>query len=201
MKPQLPLEIRWHGRGGQGVVTASRILATAGLKAGHYMQSLPDFGAERSGAPIAAHTRIGESPPVERGPIDFPDVVIILDASLIGQVDVTAGLKEPGAVVLNIRDNALLPDMPLKSGDELWRVDASEIGMRLLGRNLPNTPVLGAFAKAVPALPLETIAEALKELMSETFSEKIIAANLQALREGFESAMPAPSPTKERAHA
>ena len=197
MEPKLPLEIRWHGRGGQGVVTASRILATAGLKAGHYLQSLPDFGAERSGAPIAAHTRIDEMPPVERGPIEFPDVVIVLDASLIGQVDVTAGLKEPGAVVMNIRGDDEPPELPLKPLHELWRIDGSEIGRRLLGRNLPNTPILGAFAKAVPALPLETIAEALEELMSETFNEKVIKANLEALREGFDSA----APVKEVAHA
>lgn len=185
MQPQLPLSIRWHGRGGQGVVTASRILAAAALKAGHYMQSLPDFGAERSGAPIAAHTRIDISPPAERGPIEEPEAVIVLDSSLAGQVDVTAGLKDPGALILNISSAQRTQKFSLTGSQELWSVDGSEIGSRLLGRNLPNTPVLGAFARAVPVLPLETIAEALQELMSETFDERIVAANLAALREGF----------------
>jgi pyruvate ferredoxin oxidoreductase gamma subunit len=189
MEFQLPLSVRWHGRGGQGVVTASRILATAALKAGHYMQSLPDFGAERSGAPVAAHTRIDTAPPAERGPIEAPDVVVILDASLAGQVDVTAGLKSHSAVIVNVREDNIgkLGQLPLKPGQALWTVDGSGIGTRLLGRNLPNTPVLGALARVVPVLPLDTIAVAMRELMSETFSEKVINANLQALHEGYEA--------------
>lgn len=186
MNAQLPIAIRWHGRGGQGVITASRILATAGLKAGYYMQSLPDFGAERSGAPIAAHTRIDVNPPAERGPIEEPDAVIVLDASLIGQVDVTAGLAPDGAVVINLPDGSG-PDLDLKEGQELWRIDGSGIGNRLLGRNLPNTPILGAFAKAVAVLPLETVASALTELMSETFTPHIVSANTEALHEGYSS--------------
>lgn len=189
MRPRLPLEVRWHGRGGQGVVTASLILVTAALKAGHHIQSLPDFGAERSGAPIAAHARISEEPPADRGPIESPDVVVVLDSSLIGQVPLTAGLRTYGAVILNSRgyDPGLSDGLQLKSGQEVWALDASEIGNRLLGRNLPNTPVLGAFARAVELLPLNAISSALRELMSETFSEQIILANLTALQEGFDS--------------
>ena len=196
---QPPLAIRWHGRGGQGVVTASRILATAALNGGYYMQSLPDFGAERSGAPIAAHTRIDTEPPAERGPIEQPDVVIILDRSLIGQVDVTAGLKDRGAVLLNARndDAGAQGQLPLKPGQVLWTLDGSSIGTRLLGRNLPNIPVLGALVKAVPVLPLDAVAAAMKQVMSETFSEKVIEANLRALHEGFGAARC----TKELANA
>lgn len=169
------------------MVTASRILATAGLNAGHYLQSLPDFGAERSGAPIAAHTRLDTSPPVERGPIDEPDVIIVLDPSLVGQVDVERGLAKNGALILNMRTDGLklAKELDLGQGQELWTLDATEIGNRLLKRNLPNTPVLGAFAKVVPVLALEAIEEALSELMSETFPERIIKANLEALREGY----------------
>ena len=187
MQTHLPLAIRWHGRGGQGVVTASRILATAGLNAGHCLQSLPDFGAERSGAPISAHTRLDTNPPVERGPIEEPDVVIVLDPSLIGQVDVASGLKAGGALILNTRTDGsrLAKDLAVGPGRELWTLDATEIGNRLLKRNLPNTPVLGAFAKVVPVLTLTAIEEALSELMSEVFPERIIKANLDALREGF----------------
>jgi pyruvate ferredoxin oxidoreductase gamma subunit len=189
MDIQLPLSVRWHGRGGQGVVTASRILATAAMQAGYYMQSLPDFGAERSGAPVAAHTRIDAAPPAERGPIEHPDAVVILDPSLIGQVDVTAGLKSPGMAIVNVREEntGTLKQLLLAQGQALWAVDGSGIGTRLLGRNLPNTPVLGALVKALPVLPLEAIGTAMRELMGETFSEKVIDANLQALREGYET--------------
>lgn len=190
MQKMLPVAVRWHGRGGQGVVTASRILASAALKGGYYMQSLPDFGAERSGAPIAAYTRISETPPVDRGPVDEPGVVIVLDSSLIGQVDMLGGLIPDGTVILNTPDpnSAALARLGPEPQQELWTLNASRIAMDLLRRNLPNTPVLGAFAHAVPVLDLDTISLALKELMSEKFSESIIEANLKALRLGYDQA-------------
>ncbi len=190
-QPELPLEIRWHGRGGQGVVTASRILATAALNGGYYLQSLPDFGAERSGAPISAYTRISETPPVDRGPITEPDAVILLDASLIGQVNILGGLVSDGTVVINVTDanTGALEKLQARPEQQLWTVDGSAIGAELLGRNLPNTPVLGAFARAVPVLGLEAISEALKQLMSETFSAAIIESNLKALRRGYDEAV------------
>lgn len=188
MKSNPPLEIRWHGRGGQGVVTASRILATAALNGGYHLQSLPDFGAERSGAPISAYTRISETPPVDRGPITEPDVVILLDASLIGQVDILSGLAADGGTVVNLPDKNVdaLKQLQLDSKQELWTVDGTAISQELLKRNLPNTPVLGAFARAVPVLELETVATALEQLMSETFNASIIEANLVALRRGYD---------------
>lgn len=190
MRKKAPIAIRWHGRGGQGVVTASRILATAALNGGYYLQSLPDFGAERSGAPISAHTRISETPPVDRGPIGEPDVVIVLDASLIGQVDVLFGLESEGVVVANVpgQGPALAEQLALTPKQELWTLDGSRIAMELIGRNLPNTPVLGAFARAVPILDLDTVSQALEQLMSETFSDSIIQSNLIALRTGYDLA-------------
>lgn len=199
MQKQLPMAIRWHGRGGQGVVTASRILATAALKGGYHLQSLPDFGAERSGAPISAHTRISETPPVDRGPIGEPDVVIVLDTSLIGQIDMLAGLAPEGVVIVNTpgAETDAVKRLEIGAQQELWTVDGSGIGMEFIGRNLPNTPVLGAFARAVPVLELETVSLALEELMSETFSEKIVRANLDAVRAGFDRAVR----TEVKAHA
>ncbi len=190
MQQMLPLAVRWHGRGGQGVVTASRILASAALRGGYYMQSLPDFGAERSGAPIAAYTRVSETPPVDRGPVDEPDVVIVLDSSLIGQVDMLGGLIPDGTVILNTPnpDAAAIGRLEPGAQQKLWTLNASQIAMDLLRRNLPNTPVLGAFANAVPVLDLDTISLALKEIMSEKFSESIIEANLKALRLGYDQA-------------
>jgi pyruvate ferredoxin oxidoreductase gamma subunit len=190
MQKKLPLAIRWHGRGGQGVVTASRILATTALKGGYYLQSLPDFGAERSGAPIAAYTRISETPPIDRGPVDEPDVVIVLDSSLIGQIDVMAGLISAGTVIVNTPDpnSSAIRQLGIGADQELWTLDASKIAMDLLRRNLPNTPILGAFAHAIPVLDLDTVSGALEELMSETFADPIVQANLTALALGYEQA-------------
>ncbi|MDP6667686.1 MAG: 2-oxoacid:acceptor oxidoreductase family protein [Dehalococcoidia bacterium] len=190
MEKKLPLAIRWHGRGGQGVVTASRILASTALKGGYYLQSLPDFGAERSGAPIAAYTRISETPPVDRGPVDEPDVIIVLDSSLIGQVDMLDGLAPDGIVILNTPDPspAAIAQLDLGPQQEIWALNASQIAMDLLRRNLPNTPVLGAFARAIPVLDMDTISLALEELLSERFNETIIKANLEALRLGHDQA-------------
>jgi pyruvate ferredoxin oxidoreductase gamma subunit len=188
---QLPLEVRWHGRGGQGVVTASRILASAALKGGYYLQSLPDFGAERSGAPIAAYTRISETPPIDRGPVYEPDTVIVLDSSLIGQIDVQEGLTPNGTLIVNTANpkSNSIKRLRLEPGQELWTVDASEIAMSLLRRNLPNTPILGAFVKSVPVMDFDTMSRALEELMSETFPRPIVEANLKALQLGHDHAL------------
>tara|TARA_B100000959_G_C14996519_1_gene630484 strand:- start:8681 stop:9280 length:600 start_codon:yes stop_codon:yes gene_type:complete len=188
---QLPIEVRWHGRGGQGVVTASRILASAALKGGYYLQSLPDFGAERSGAPIAAYTRISETPPIDRGPVYEPDAVIVLDASLIGQVDVETGLTPVGTIIVNTDDpNApALRRLKLTVGQQLWTVDASQIAVSLIKRNVPNTPILGVFARSVPVLDIDTMSHALEELMSETFPPPIVKANLKALQLGHDNAV------------
>ncbi len=190
MDKRLPIEVRWHGRGGQGVVTASRILASAALKGGYYLQSLPDFGAERSGAPIAAYTRISETPPIDRGPVYEPDAVIVLDASLIGQVDVEAGLVPDGAMIVNTADpkSASLRRLKLLPEQQLWTVDASQIAVALIKRNIPNTPILGAFARSVPVLDIDTMSHALEELMSETFPPHIVEANLEALQLGHDRA-------------
>jgi pyruvate ferredoxin oxidoreductase gamma subunit len=190
MQKQLPIEVRWHGRGGQGVVTASRILATAALKGGYYLQSLPDFGAERSGAPIAAYTRISETPPIDRGPVYEPDAVIILDASLIGQVNVEAGLVDGGVMIVNTAnpESPALKRLKLKPGQELWTINASKIAIELIKRNVPNTPILGVFARSVPVLDIDTMSHALDELMSETFPRAIVEANLKALQLGHDQA-------------
>lgn len=188
MESKLPLDIRWHGRGGQGVVTASRILATTALKGGYYLQSLPEFGAERSGAPISAYTRICATPVVDRGPVDAPDAVIVLDSSLLGQIDVLAGLKPTGAIIVNAPSatSSSLKKLELGPKQELWTINASDIAMEKLRRNIPNTPILGAFAKAVPVLDMATMSHALEELLSETFPEPIVKANLEALSLGNE---------------
>ncbi len=185
----LPAEVRWHGRGGQGVVTASRLLATAALEGGYYPQSLPDFGAERSGAPVGAYTRIDDRPPTMRGPVDNPGLVLVLDPSLIGNVDVLEGMAPGSAVVVNsIRSPEEERERLIRDDIVICTVDATAIALELIGRPLPNTPMLGALLQVFPMVPLDTMVEAVRKQLSEIFPERVVSGNTAALNRGFESA-------------
>jgi pyruvate ferredoxin oxidoreductase gamma subunit len=185
----LPAEVRWHGRGGQGVVTASRLLATAALEGGYYPQSLPDFGAERSGAPIAAYTRIGDRPPTMRGPVDSPGLVLVLDPSLIGSVDVLGGMPVGSAVVVNsIRTPEDEQTRLVRDDVVICTVDATAIALEFIGRPLPNTPMLGALLQVFPIVSRDTMVEAVSKQLSELFPDRIVEGNVAALHRGYESA-------------
>ena len=185
----LPAEVRWHGRGGQGVVTASRLLATAALEAGYYPQSLPDFGAERSGAPIAAYTRIGDRPPTMRGPVENPALVLVLDPSLIGSVDVLEGVSPGMAVVVNSIRSPEDERVRLGRGDiVICTVDGTTIAEELIGRPLPNVPMLGALLRVFPIVSMDTMVDAVRKQLGETFPERIVEGNVTALRRGYETA-------------
>ncbi len=186
----MPVEIRWHGRGGQGVVTASRMLATAALRAGYYPQSLPDFGAERSGAPVAAYSRIGTEPPTVRGPVTAPTAVVVLDLTLVAAVDVLDGLQPGGLVIVNTpRDPGTVRDMLGVRRAIVFTVDATGIATRLTGRPLPNSPMVGALIRAMPIVDLPTMLATLREEMGRTFPRKVVEANAAALTEGYETAL------------
>ncbi|MBI4219687.1 MAG: 2-oxoacid:acceptor oxidoreductase family protein [Chloroflexi bacterium] len=183
---RLPAGVIWHGRGGQGVVTASRLLATAALRAGMYPQSLPEFGAERSGAPLVAYTRIGEAPPILRGPIQDPSFVVVVDESLLGSVDVLAGLQSGGGLIVNTgrppSEIARWADTPALS---VCTVDANGISMALLGRRMPNVPLLGALLRVFPLMGLDRMATVVREELGRTFPSRVVEANLAALKRGF----------------
>lgn len=179
------VEIRWHGRGGQGVVTASKLLAETALEEGKFFQGMPDYGAERMGAPIRAYTRISSKPIKPYSMVTEPDVVVVLDPTLIGLVDVTEGLKEEGILIIN---SSLSPqEIRSKVGfkGEIWTVDATGIAMELLGRNLPNTPMLGALARATGIVDKESLVRELKARLGPTMKEEIVAANIAALEKAY----------------
>ena len=185
----LPVEVRWHGRGGQGVITASRLLVTAALRAGYYPQSLPDFGAERSGAPIAAYSRIDRQPPTMRGPVTAPVAVVVLDLTVTAAVNVLEGLQPGGAVVVNsTRTPEFIASMLGVRDAIVCAVDGSGIAARLIGRPLPNAPVLGALVRVLPIVDLPTMQATLREEMGRTFPPRVVEGNLAALIEGYETA-------------
>ncbi len=186
---RLPFEVRWHGRGGQGAITASRLLATGALANDYYPQSLPDFGAERAGAPVAAHTRIDRSPPTVRGPVTEPSAVVVLDPTLLEAVDVAAGLVPGGLLVVNTRDTPEAMRSVIGRDDvTISTADGSTIAINTIGRPLPNVPMLAVLLKMAPVVDKDIMIGSLRKQLGELFPERIVEANVDAFNQAYESA-------------
>jgi len=166
-------EIRIHGRGGQGGVTAAELLARAAFKEGKWVQAIPFFGAERRGAPVKAFARLSDKPILVRSQIYNPDYVIVLDSGLLSLVDVTEGLKKDGIVIVNTQKK---PDELNLKQTRKATVDATGIALelQLVVSGLPvlNTTMLGAFAKATGEIKLESVLEAIRQVWSGAAGEK-----------------------------
>ncbi len=174
------IEIRFHGRGGQGAVTASRLLATAAFLEGHHSQSIPMYGTERRGAPVTAFVRIGEKDQMVRSLIHEPDYVVVLDPLLRKSVNITEGLKDTGMLVVN----SSVPPMEVELDKDILTatVDATAIALEVLGRPITNTAILGAFCKATGAVKLESVIEAVKQQWSGRLAEM----NVKAVEEAYD---------------
>jgi pyruvate ferredoxin oxidoreductase gamma subunit len=170
------IEITFHGRGGQGAVTAARLLAEAAFLEGKLCQAFPTFGAERRGAPVCAFTRISENPIRTRSQVYSPDHVVVLDSSLIQVVNVCEGMKENGWVVVNSKK-------PLElQARRLAIVDATKIAVETIGRPIVNTAMLGAFAKVTGLVSLDSLVK----VVERHFSGKGAVGNINALRAAYE---------------
>ncbi|HTJ71103.1 MAG TPA: 2-oxoacid:acceptor oxidoreductase family protein [Actinospica sp.] len=145
-------QIRVHGRGGQGVVTAAELIAWAAIYDGHYALAFPSFGSERTGAPVEAYCRIADTPIRSREPVDAPDAVLVLDATLLHRPGTFKGLKAGGLALVNSAASVAVPEAP-----QLLAVPATRIALARTGRALPNVPMLGAFAAASGAVSLEAV--------------------------------------------
>jgi pyruvate ferredoxin oxidoreductase gamma subunit len=178
------LEIRWHGRGGQGVVTAGKVLADTALDAGLYFQAFPDYGPERMGAPVRAFTRLSQEPIDVHSQIEQPNVVIVLDPTVMIPANAAGGLCEDGVLIVN---TAKSPEqvrqmLGLTTG-RVCTVDASAIAIKHLGREITNTPMLGALARATGIFSLEDLAEQIRHKFERKFGAEIVEANIAALNE------------------
>jgi pyruvate ferredoxin oxidoreductase gamma subunit len=169
------IEIRIHGRGGQGAVTASEILAIAAFHDGKFSQAFPSFGPERMGAPVEAYCRIDSKSINLRTHVYEPDYLIVLDGSLLKSVDITKGLKKSGIIVINSEEK---PKLDYKT----YSIDATRIALEILGRPIVNTAMLGAFAKATGLVTMESIENALKE----KFSGAVLEKNIQAVKKAYD---------------
>jgi pyruvate ferredoxin oxidoreductase gamma subunit len=180
-------EMRWHGRGGQGAKTAAALVAEVALAEGKYSQGFPEYGPERMGAPIRGFTRIAERPIRVHSAVYHPDAVIVLDDSLLETVDVAENLSEDGVVVVN---TAKPPEEIAKQlssrGKGVFLVEASRIALDEIGRDIPNTPMIGALVKATGVVDLETVLHDTEKKLSKKFGERIVQGNLKAVRRGYE---------------
>ena len=182
------MEIRWHGRGGQGVVTAGKLLAEAALGTGQYFQAFPDYGPERMGAPIRAYTRLSSKPIHIHSQIEEPDVVMVLDPTLLGTVNVTEGLQDDGVLVVNTPKSPaeIRQELGLKEGQKVFAVDASHIAIEEMGREITNTPMLGAFAHATGLFDVKDLAEQLRAWFGRKVSADVVEANIRAMQRAAE---------------
>ena len=180
--PNQLTEIRWHGRGGQGAVTSAELLARAAINEGKYAQAFPAFGPERRGAPVLAFDRISSQEPIRvRAEIREPDVVIVLDPTLLRVVNVTSGLKEKGVLIINTQKS--LQDIESELGNrwQLATIDALKIARELLGVPIVNTTMLGALIRATGVVELESMIGPLKERF-----ERLAERNINAMKRAFE---------------
>ena len=178
------IEIRWHGRGGQGAKTASLLLADAAFNTGKYIQGFPEYGPERMGAPITAYNRISDNPITVHSNIYEPDYVVVVDDTLLDVVPVTDGLKETGAIVINTTKS---PEIIKKSLNgytgAVYTIDARKISIETLGKYFPNTPMLAAIVKVSKIMTDEAFLEDMKGSFKHKFAKKpeVIDGNMKAL--------------------
>jgi len=182
-------EIRWHGRAGQGVVTASELLAEAALEEDKYFQAFPEYGPERMGAPIKAFTRISDEPIEVHCQILNPEVVVVVNPNLLSAVDVTEGLAADGILIVNtpktpqeIRTQLSLQGKRVK----VYTVDATRIALETLRRDIPSTLMLGAIVRAAGLVNLENTLHLVKEKLGAKLRTEVVESNLTALRRAYD---------------
>jgi len=167
-------EIRLHGRGGQGVVTAAELIAHAAFADGRYAQAFPSFGSERMGAPVQSFVRISDNPIRARNQIHNPDFLIILDSTLIGTVDVTKGLKASGLMIVDTEKNP--EDLDIKIDGKILTLPASKIALEIIGRPIQNTTLLGYFAAITGLISFEGVRKAIEERFPGMIGKKNVAS-------------------------
>lgn len=183
------VEIRWHGRGGQGAKTASLLLADAAFNTGKYVQGFPEYGPERMGAPMTAYNRISAERSTVHSNIYEPDYVVVVDETLLSAVDVTAGLKKEGAIVINSgkAPEELRAKLHGYEG-RVCTIDAGKISTEELGKNFPNTPMLAAIVKVSGVVEPEAFVKDMEASFKHKFASKpqVIEGNMRALKRSME---------------
>lgn len=184
------IEIRWHGRGGQGAKTAALLLADVAFKTGKNVQGFPEYGPERMGAPITAYNRISADKIRVHSNIYHPDYVVVVDETLLEAVDVTAGLKKEGAIIVNTaRDKAEIMEHLKGYEGHVYTVDARKISVETLGKNFPNSPMLAATVAVSGVMPREKFIKEMHASYQHKFAKKpeVIEGNMKALEMAYDA--------------
>ena len=180
------VEVVWHGRGGQGAKTASQFLGEAALDIGKYIQAFPEYGPERAGAPMKAYTRISDDPIYVHSSVKNPDVVIVIDPTLLGVVDVIEGLKDDGVLLVNTEKSPddIRKKVGLKKG-KVGTVDATKIALETLKIPMPNMPMLGAFLKVNNIVTIDEVSDIVKAKFLKKLGEEKTKANIEGIKRAF----------------
>lgn len=178
-------EIRIHGRGGQGGKTAAEFIAESGMDEGKYVQAFPEYGPERSGAPVTAYARISDQKIRLYQPVHHPDIVLVIDPTLLCSTDVSEGATKDSVLVVNTAkssaDIKTMTDFPGK----VFTVDATKISIEATGTNKPNVPILGAMIKASPIIPIESVENKIKQKFLKKLGEEKTQATINAIRRAY----------------
>jgi len=182
------VEIRWHGRGGQGTVTAAKVFADACLSGGRYVQAFPEYGPERSGAPLRAYNRVSSKELRMHCPVLKPNIVVVVDATLLDGINVADGVPDDAAFIVNSskEPKEIREKLKAKPSQKVFTLDATKIAIDCFGRPMPNSPLVGSLAKISGLVSLQGILEDVKKSFGKKFSQKIIDGNLEAVKRGYE---------------
>ncbi|MBN1501922.1 2-oxoacid:acceptor oxidoreductase family protein [Candidatus Woesearchaeota archaeon] len=178
------IELTIIGRGGQGAKTAAQLLAEAAMETGKYVQSFPEYGPERAGAPVKAFTRIDDSLVRVHCAVNNPDIVGVTDPTLLKAVNVTEGLKQSGILVVNTEDSPEAIKKKLNFNGKVFTLDATRISIDTVGKNLPNMPILGAILKATDIVPLDILREMVRHKFEKKIGKDLTDKNILAIEEG-----------------
>ncbi|MFH1255240.1 MAG: pyruvate ferredoxin oxidoreductase subunit gamma [bacterium] len=178
------IQIRIHGRGGQGVVTAAELIAIAAFKSGRQAQAFPSFGVERTGAPVESFARVDDNPIITREQIKNPDILIIQDASLLESIDVAKGAGKKTIAIINTAKDKRELKIKLPASN-IHIIDASKIALEIIGKNIVNTVILGAFAKITGIVSLESLKQAIEEKFSG--NQDLIDKNIKAIEMAYQN--------------
>lgn len=187
MRPKI-FEIRWHGRGGQGAKTAALLFGEAAMSTGKYLQAFPEYGPERMGAPVQAFNRLSDSPIMLHCGISEPDIVVVLDPTLLETQPVTDGIKPDGSIIVNtlLKPAEIRQKLGLTT-QRVFTVDASGISRITLGRDLPNTPMLGAITKILEIMTLDALISYIYIRLEKKFSPDVVSANIESIKKAYNS--------------
>lgn len=179
------IEIRIHGRGGQGAKSASQLIVEAAMDQGKQVQAFPEYGPERTGAPMVTYARISDKQITTYEPVLKPDIVMVIDATLTEQVDVTKGMTGESILIVNSNKSAAEIKKDTGFGGKTYTIDATGISIRNIGRNLPNTPMLGALIKVTGVIGLDSLVEKVEHMFMRKIGKEKTQANIDAIKEAY----------------